>query len=102
MALSVPKIKLDDFKKFITSPEIVAVAAAIIITPLIQGAVQNFIDSVPFLQDHITIALILAAFVIFIIAAKVGGIFRAVLIGIAGGLLITAIEPFITDALGGK
>ena len=98
----VPKIKIDDFRKFISSPEIVAVAAAIIITPLIQGAVENLIGSVPFLKDHITIALILSAFVVFIIAAKVGGIFRAVLIGIAGGLLITAIEPFISDVIGGK
>ena len=100
MAL-VPKIKLDDFKKFITSPEIVAVAAAILITPLILAGVQNFIDSVPFLGDHITVALVLAAFVIFIISSKVGGIFRAILIGIAGGLLITAIEPFVSDLIGG-
>lgn len=102
MALKLPSIKVDDFKKFVTSPEIVAVAAAILITPLILGAVSSFTDSVPFLQDHITIALILSAFVVFIIASKVGGMFRAVLIGIAGGLLITAIEPFVSDLIGGS
>ncbi len=102
MALQVPKIKFDDFQKFIMSPEIVAVASAIIVTPFIIGFITNFVDSVPFLRDHVTIGLILSAFLIFILSSKIRNItFRAVAIGIAGGLLITAIEPFISDLIGG-
>ena len=101
MTAQIPKIKFDDFQKFVTSPEIVAIASAIIVTPLLIGAIGSFIDNVPFFRDHATIALIAAGFVVFIFAAKMKGMFRSILIGIAGGLLITAIEPLISDALGG-
>ena len=103
MALQVPKIKFDDFQKFLLSPEIVAVASAIIVTPFIIGFVENFVGSVPFLRDHVTIGLVLGAFVIFILASKIKNTtFRAVAIGVAGGLLISALEPFISDLIGGK
>lgn len=104
MALvQIPKIKFGDFQKFLTSPEIIAIGSAIIVTPFIIGLVENFVDNVPFLKDHVTIGLVLAAFAIFILATKIrSSMFRAVAIGIAGGLLITALEPFISDLIGGR
>lgn len=101
--IAIPKIKLDDFQKFIMSPEIVAVASAIIVTPFIMGFVTQFIDSIPFLRDHVTIGLVVSAFIIFILASKIKSMMlRAVAIGVAGGLLITAIEPFISGFIGGS
>ena len=103
MALQIPKIKFDDFTKFLRSPEIIAVASAIIITPFLIAGVENFLDNVPFLRDHVTIGLVLTAFVIFILSSKIRNMtFRAVAIGVAGGLLITALEPFISDLIGGR
>lgn len=100
---TIPTVKFSDFKKFITSPEIVAVGSAILVTPLIQATVESLVGSIPVVQNHATIALIIAAFVIFILASRIKMMmFRAVALGVAGGLLITAIEPFVSNAIGGE
>lgn len=99
-----PTIKFGDFQKFVTSDEVVAVGSAIIITPLLLKSIEAIVAKVPFLRDHFSVGLAIAAFVIFILAGKMtkqGSKLRPVLVGIAGGVLITAIAPFFEGALKG-
>lgn len=91
------KLKLNEFQSFVMSPEIIAVASAVIVTPMLLGSIEGLIERVPLLKDHITIALIVVGFVVFIIASKLHGIPKFIIIGIAGGLLITGINPFIQE-----
>ncbi len=103
--VQIPKLQFGDFKKFITSREVLTGGSAILFTPILQASINKVIERLPFFKDHITAALILAAFIIFVAASKWGGIFTPVLLGISVGLFITAIEPFFReqlDKLGGK
>lgn len=98
--MQIPKVKLDDFKAFVMSKEIVAIGSAILVTPMLLTGIESVIARFPVFKDHITLALTIAAFVIFIFATKVKGIFGAVLVGIAGGVLITGLTPYFETTLG--
>lgn len=96
-----PQANLSQFKKFLTSPELIVVGSAVLLTPLLQASVQSIIDRVPFLQSHATIALLLAGFVVFILASKLSGFIKQIALGFAAGLAITAIAPLI-PTVGGE
>lgn len=98
--MQVPKVRLDEFKEFVTSKEIVAIGSAILVTPILLTGIESLIAKFPILKDHLTIALVITAFVIFIFATKLKGIFGAVLIGIAGGVLITGLTPYFESTFG--
>ena len=100
----IPQVNLEDFQKFVTSNEVVTVVSAVIVTPLTLSIIKRFIEKVPFLKDHFTIGLIVAAFVIFILVGKFtkqSTKLRSIGIGIAAGVLITAIAPYFDDSLRG-
>lgn len=90
-----PQATLGDFKEFLTSPELIVVGSAIVLTPLLQASVQSILDRIPILQDHATIALLVAGFIVFIIASKLKGVIKQIALGFAAGLAITAIAPLI-------
>lgn len=83
-----------------TAPEVIAVFSAAIVTPIIAPYVQQWVAKIPFLQDHLTIATLLFAAVIFIIANRVNhGMVRAIMVGVAGAFLLIGLAPFITPYL---
>ena len=82
----------------VKSPEVVAVASSVFITPLIQPFINRFIQRIPFLRNHATVALVLVGLVIFLIASRIkSGLLRAVAIGVAGSLFILGIAPVVNQ-----
>lgn len=100
MAL-VPKIPTKGVINLLKSPEVVAVASALFIVPLVQPTIENYIDKIPFLTDHATIAFVVVGIVFFIIAIKMkSGIFRAIIIGAGGSFFLLGVIPQIRKVIG--
>ena len=100
--LSKPSLKLGGFTNFIKSNEFVAVASAVLITPIILGMVTNLIGRLPFLRNNFAIGMIVASIIIFIIAGMFGsGMLRAVVLGISAGVLLVGLQStsFVQGAL---
>jgi len=80
------------FTGFLTSPEALAVGAAIILTPFISRYILPSVSNIPVLGSNPAIALFVSAIIVFIIAKFVGGmILRPLLFGVAAGMAINAI-----------
>ena len=84
--------------QMVKSPEVIAIASSVFITPIVQPFVNRFIQSVPLLRNHTTTALIIVGLIIFLIASRIKqGILRAVIIGVAGSLFILGIAPVVNQ-----
>lgn len=80
------------FTGFLTSPEALAVGAAILLTPFISRYILPLVSNLPVLGSNPAIALFASAVIVFIIARFVGGmILRPILMGVAAGMAINAI-----------
>lgn len=91
--ISVPKLQLGGFKSFISSKEFVAVASAVLITPVILSTVTALISRLPLLRNNFAIGMLVASVIIFILAMMFGdGLLRAVLLGISAGVLLVGIQ----------
>jgi len=91
---------IGQFTDFITSNEMVTVASAILVTPIILGSVVNFGSSVPFIGTNVWVILLIASFIIFGLTSMVPtGKARALVMGIGAGLFINFL---ITNPLTGK
>jgi len=100
--LSVPSLKLGGYTSFIKSNEFVAVASAVLITPVVLGMVTNLIGRLPVLRNNFAVGMIVASIIIFIIAGMFGtGMFRAVILGISAGVLLVGLQStsFVQSAL---
>jgi len=87
-----PKLKLGGFTSFIKSNEMIAVASAVLITPVVMASVTSLLSRVPFLRDNFAIGMIVASLVIFILSSMIGGIARPILLGISAGVLLVGIQ----------
>ncbi len=97
--LKIPKLDVDRFTKFLTSNEMIAVASAIIVTPLLLKSIESVISRFPVLRNNFTIGLLVAAFFLFVLAGLVpSGMLRSVVLGVSAGVVITAVAPFFQDA----
>ena len=84
----VPKISTGGIKNAVMSEPVLAVGAALLFGTAAAGFITNFILKIPFLNQHVTIALVGLSIVILLVAIKMkGGTFRAIAIGLAGGSL---------------
>lgn len=91
-------LKLNKFSMFITSAPVIAVASAIILTPIFTRYLLPIIANLPYLKAHPTLALIAVALVLFIIAGMIGsGTLKVIFLGAAAGALINA---FISSSTG--
>ena len=100
MAMGIPKVggSLNGFMDFLTSKEAIAVASAIIVTPFISGYILPLVTRLPVIGQYGTLALIVAALIVFLIAKWVGGGFlRSIFLGAAAGMVINA---FANSGLG--
>lgn len=89
---TLPKIQISKFQDFLKSKELITVGSAVLFTPILLGTITSVVSRVPFLRDNIAIGLAIAAFAIFLLSATIGGILRNVMMGVAAGTLITAIQ----------
>jgi len=77
---------------------IIAVLSASIVAPFVVPKINSLMDTVPILRDHKSIAAFVAGMVIFGLAAKVkGGLGRAVVIGVAGAFVLSALLPIYSS-----
>lgn len=97
--VTVPTLKVGKFMDFLKSREFIAVAAAVILTPLALRGVGTIVARSDTLRRNFTVALIIAGFVLFLVAGMVSGFLRAILLGVAAGTAITAIAPFFEGSL---
>ena len=94
MGVGIPKVggSLNGFMDFLTSKEAIAVASAIIVTPFIAGYILPLVSRLPVIGGYGTVALLVAALIVFIIAKWVGmGLLRSILLGACAGMVINAL-----------
>lgn len=87
--------------QLVKSPEVIAIASASLLTPFLQPMIDGLIAKIPFLRDHRTVALIVIAVIVFMIAAKAkaGGVIRAIIIGVAGSMFLLAVIPVVQQVV---
>ena len=83
----------------VTDRAIVAVLSASLIAPFFVPRINSVLDSVPFLRDHKSLSSIVAGIVVFGVAKtpRIPNIVSAVIVGIAGAFVLTAVLPLYTQ-----
>jgi hypothetical protein len=79
---------------------IIAVLSASIVAPFVIPKINSLLDSVPILRDHKSIASFVTGMAVFSIAGTVARnnmILRAVIIGIAGAFILSALLPIYSS-----
>ena len=78
---------------------IIAVLSASLIAPFFVPRINNVLDSIPILRDHKSLASLVAGMVVFGIAkgVRMPSILKAVVIGVAGAFILTAVLPLYTQ-----
>jgi len=86
-------------KSVVLDQAIIAVMSASLIAPYFVPRINNVLDSVPILRDHKSISSLIAGMIIFGIAkgVKMPSVLAAVIIGISGAFILTAILPLYTQ-----
>ena len=86
-------------KGVIFDEAIIAVMSASLIAPFFVPRINNVLDSVPILRDHKSVASLIAGIVVFGIAKmpKIPNIISAVIVGVAGAFILTAVLPLYTQ-----
>ena len=90
MAIRSPKLQVSKFTNFLTSDQAITAASAIIITPAVLGFVSRLTSRSGFLVQHATVALLLSAILVFIVAGMMSGVIRSVLLGASIGIFVNA------------
>ena len=78
---------------------IIAVMSASLIAPYFVPRINNVLDSIPLLRDHKSLSSLIAGIIIFGIAkgVKMPSVLAAVIIGVSGAFILTAILPLYTN-----
>ena len=97
LMISVAKVTSDS-KSILKNEAIIAVLSASIVAPFVVPKINSLMDTVPILRDHKSIASFVSGLVIFGIAAKVSQpLLRAVVIGVAGAFVLSALLPIYSS-----
>ena len=88
-----------NIKGVVFDEAIIAVMSASLIAPFFVPRINNVLDSVPVLRDHKSLASLVAGMIVFAIAKgiKMPSVLKAVVIGIAGAFILTAVLPLYTQ-----
>jgi hypothetical protein len=78
---------------------IIAVMSASLIAPFFVPRINNVMDSVPIAREHKSLSALAAGLIVFGIArgVRMPSILKAVVIGVAGAFLLTAVLPLYTQ-----
>jgi len=95
----VPTNLAKNLKGIFFDEAIIAVLSASLIAPFFVPRINNVLDSIPILRDHKSLASLVAGMVVFGIAKGVTmpSILKAVVIGVAGAFILTAVLPLYTQ-----
>ena len=100
MPASYAKAFAKSSKDVLKNEAIIAVLSASIVAPFIIPKINSLMSEVMILKDHQSIASFIAGLAIFSIAGtifKSNAIGRAVVIGIAGAFILSALLPLYTS-----
>ena len=83
----------------VLDPAIIAVMSASLIAPFFVPRINSVLDSVPILRDHKSLASLVAGIIVFGVAKmpRIPTIISAVIVGIAGAFVLTAVLPLYTQ-----
>jgi len=86
-------------KSVVLDQAIIAVMSASLIAPYFIPRINNVLDSIPILRDHKSLSSLFAGMIIFGIAkgVKMPAVLAAVIIGVSGAFILTAILPLYTS-----
>ena len=86
-------------KTVVLDQAIIAVMSASLIAPYFVPRINNVLDSIPILRDHKSLSSLVAGMVVFGIAkgVRMPSILKAVVIGVAGAFILTAVLPLYTQ-----
>ena len=83
----------------VLDPAIIAVMSASLIAPFFVPRINSVLDSVPILRDHKSLSSLVAGIIVFGVAKmpRIPTIVSAVIVGIAGAFVLTAVLPLYTQ-----
>ena len=83
----------------VLDPAIIAVMSASLIAPFFVPRINGVLDSVPILRDHKSLASLIAGIIVFGVAKmpRIPTILSAVIVGVAGAFVLTAVLPLYTQ-----
>ena len=84
-------LKLGAFSKFVTSNEFIAVASAVILSPIFIKYLRPYIMRAPLIKAHPALSFLAISLILFLAAGIMGGTLKVILIGAAAGALLTAL-----------
>lgn len=94
-----PKAQIGKFTTFLKSGAAITAASAMLITPAVLGIVDQVTAKSNLPISNVTIVLLLAAVVLFVVAGFFGGIIQNILLGGVIGLVVNAL--LTVPAIGG-
>ena len=83
-----------------SSTAIIAVLSASLVSPMVIPKINSILDSIPILRNHASLSSALAGVIIFGIANTIGKknkTIGAVVIGIAGAFILSAVLPLYSS-----
>ena len=88
-----------NIKGVVFDESIIAVMSASLIAPFFVPRINNVLDSVPILRDHKSLSSLIAGIIVFGVAKmpKIPTILSAVIVGVAGAFILTAVLPLYTQ-----
>ena len=87
-------------KRVLGNEAIIAVLSASILSPLLVPTITKYVNMIPIISNHASIAAIVPAILLFRIGMSVKNrLFGAAIIGVAGSFVLTAIMPIVSPLI---
>ena len=78
------------YMSFLTSPQAIAAASAMVATPVISRYIVPLVGRIPVVARHRSAVMIISAIIVFMVAKFFGGVIQSIFLGVAAGLTIGA------------
>jgi len=87
-------------KQIIGNEAILAVLASSILSPILVPTITNYINKLPYVASHVTIAAAIPAILLFRIGISMTNrTIGALILGVAGSFVLTAVLPFVAPLI---
>ena len=87
-------------KQIIGNEAILAVLASSILSPILVPTITSYINKLPYVATHVTLAAAIPAILLFRIGISMQNrTIGALILGVAGSFVLTAILPFVTPLM---
>jgi len=87
-------------KQIIKNEAILAVLASSILSPMLVPTITSYVQKLPYVSAHVTIAAAIPAILLFRIGISMKNrTIGALILGVAGSFVLSAVLPFVTPLL---